>query len=207
MADALSESFFQDRMEDLKDRVRPKRFNHILGVSETAELLAHAYGCDPAKARLAGLLHDWDKGMRDREIRERARDLGVDAEVGEWVVEHMPEVLHGPTAAAALARQFPEIPSDVLEAIRFHTTAAPEMTDLDKIVYVADAIEPTRKFEEADELRSLIGEVPLDELFYRVYKFWTIALISHDVVLHPDTIAIWNAIAKGKSKAKKERYA
>ena len=52
-------------------------------------------------------------------VRQRARDLGIDALVGEQVMESMPEVLHGPTAAAALAREFPQIPADVIQAIRW----------------------------------------------------------------------------------------
>lgn len=205
--DVLGKKFYKARKAEIEQRVKPKRYQHILGVADTAEALARTYGVDVDKARLAGLLHDWDKGMRDGEIRQRAYELGIADEVGPWVVEHMPEVLHGPTAAAALGREFPEIPDDVLHAIQCHTTGALEMSDLDKVLYVADAIEPNRQFQEADDLRALVGDVDLDELFYQVYKFWTYALIRHDVVLHPDTIEIWNSIAKGKSKARKERYA
>ncbi|WP_165061515.1 MULTISPECIES: bis(5'-nucleosyl)-tetraphosphatase (symmetrical) YqeK [unclassified Adlercreutzia] len=207
MEDVFSQKFLDARIEDLKGRVKPKRFKHIMGVADTAELLAKTYGEDRNKARLAGLLHDWDKGYRDKEIRQRAYDLGVDALVGEWMIENMPEVLHGPTAAAALEREFPQIPSDVLKAIRWHTTASLDMSNLDKIVYIADALEPSRSFQEAELLRSYIGQISLDELYYRVYKFWTLALIASDRVLHPDTISIWNSIAAEKSKAKKEKYA
>lgn len=207
MEDALSQAFLDARTVELRKRVKPKRFAHIMGVAETAELLAATYGADVRRARLAGLLHDWDKGYRDGEIRQRARDLGVDALVGEWVVGNMPEVLHGPTAAAALAREFPQIPADVLEAIRWHTTASLEMSDLDKIIYIADALEPSRAFAEADELRSLIGRISLDELYHRVYRFWTLALIRSDRVLHPATIDIWNAMVAPISRSKKERYA
>ncbi len=206
MTDALSEEFLQARLADVAGRVKPKRFKHIQGVADTAALLARTYGLDERKARLAGVLHDWDKGMRDGEIRRRAEELGIVDEVGAWVVEYMPEVLHGPTAAAALARAYPEIPADVLAAVRCHTTAARSMSDLDKVLYIADAIEPSRTFDRAEQLRSLIGAVSLDELYYRIYQFWTLALIEHDVVLHPDTIAIWNALAEEKSKAKKKGY-
>lgn len=206
MEDVLSVGFFNKRCAEIEGRVSPKRLKHIEGVSATAAKLANIYGVNVRKARLAGLLHDWDKGYRDEAIRARAHELGVDVEVGSWVVEHMPEVLHGPTAAAALSRDFPGIPDDVLDAIRFHTVARMEMTDLDKIIYIADAIEPSRKFDAADEMRSLVGKVTLNELYYRVYKFWTLSLVERDFVLHPNTIAIWNSIAKGKSKARKARF-
>ncbi len=203
MDDALCPAFMAARTEELRHRVKPKRFAHIMGVADTAERLAQVYGADVRKARLAGLLHDWDKGYRDDEIRQRARDLGIDALVGEQVMESMPEVLHGPTAAAALAREFPQIPADVIQAIRWHTTASLDMTDLDKIVYIADALEPSRTSAEAEELRALIGRAPLDELYHRVYRSWTIALISADRALHPATIDIWNAMVAGISDTEK----
>ena len=204
--DALSDEFIAARLEDVSKRVKPKRFRHIEGVADTAARLAKVYGVDERKARLAGVLHDWDKGLRNGEIRDRIYDLGIEADVDAWIVENMPEVLHGPTAATALSREFPEIPDDVLTAIWRHTTAATDMSDLDKVLYVADALEPSRKFKDIDGLRSLIGEVTLDELFYEVYRFWTVSLIRNDVVLHPDTIRIWNDLAYDRSKAKKEGF-
>ncbi len=207
MDDALSEEFYQARAEEVASRVSPKRFEHIEGVARTAELLARTYGADLARARLAGVLHDWDKGYDDETIRERACALGVDAFVGAWVMDHLPAVLHGPTAAEALARAFPQIPDDVIEAIRWHTTARIDMTDLDKIVYIADALEPSRRFAEADELRAGIGVLSLDELYHRVYRLWTLLLIERDRPLHPDTIQIWNAMVAKESDAKKEKSA
>lgn len=204
MDDALSEGFYEEMLERLRPRVSEKRLKHIMGVSQTARSLAETYGEDVAKASLAGLLHDWDKGMDDDEVRQRARDLGIEDEVGPWVVEHMPKVLHGPTAATALAREYPQIPDDVIQAIYRHTTAAPDMTALDKIVYVADAIEPSRHFDGLGNLQADVGRVSLDDLFFEVYKFWTIALINHEVVLHPDTMSIWNAYASGRKKPKKK---
>ena len=76
--DVLSDAFFDARERDLKKRLKPKRFEHARGVSKTAASLAETYGVDVRKARLAGLLHDWDKEYGDDEIRERARALGVD---------------------------------------------------------------------------------------------------------------------------------
>ena len=71
--DVLSDAFFDARERDLKKRLKPKRFEHARGVSKTAASLAETYGVDVRKARLAGLLHDWDKEYGDDEIRERAR--------------------------------------------------------------------------------------------------------------------------------------
>ena len=188
--DALSEEFFAARERDLAERLKPRRFDHVLSVSDTAAALAEAYGADVRKARLAGLLHDWDKEHSDDEIRQRARDLGVD--VDPLVLETMPRLLHGPTAAAALGREFPCIPADVLQAIERHTAAATGMSDLDMIVYVADAIEPKRAFGVLDELRSAAGKVPLEELFLMTFEHILLTLVKRRKRLHPATVEVWN---------------
>lgn len=192
---ALSQAFYDARKSELKNRVSEHRFKHIEGVSETAGNLAKVYGADVKCARLAGLLHDWDKGLCDDEIRARVYELGIADEVGQTVIDYMPQVLHGPTAAKALQIEFPQIPQDVINAIKYHTTASMDPDDLQKIIYISDAIEPERKFDDADKLRAMVGKVSLDELFFEVYKLWTVSLLQRNKVLHPDTMTIWNMLA------------
>ena len=108
----------------------------------------------------------------------------------------MPQLLHGPTAAAELANRFPDMPKSVINAIKVHTTADVVMSDMDKIIYVSDAIEPTRQYPELEELTSMIGNVALHELYVTVYKYWTIKLIERNKVLHPNTINIWNHLTQ-----------
>lgn len=192
--DVFSEKFYKARWKDLKSRVSKKRLKHIEGVADTSRLLAKTYGVDEESAYLAGLLHDWDKGLNDEEIRERIKSLGLEDEVDPYVVQKMPQVLHGPTAACALASDFPQIPEDVIRAIKEHTTSSANPDDLSKVLYIADAIEPTRSFDGVDSYRQKIGVVSLDELFLDIYRFWTLALVKRGKPLHPDTVAIWNAL-------------
>lgn len=81
-----SDAFYEARRDELEKRVGPRRFKHSLGVSETAEELARIYGADETAARVAGLLHDWDKGYDDPGILARADELGMelDAELGRY---------------------------------------------------------------------------------------------------------------------------
>lgn len=204
-ADPLSQEFFDERRRELEGRVTQKRLDHIEGVSQTAKRLAKIYGVDERKAALAGLLHDWDKGYDDEGIRARISEVGLSDVLDPFVVEKMPQVLHGPTAAFALAQEFPEIPSDVIQAIYNHTTASKDADDLEKIVYISDAIEPTRRFGAVEEIRESVGEVTLDELFYKTYKFWTLALLERDKVVHPDTMSIWNELAARNRQARRNR--
>ena len=88
MADWRSEAFYKERRDELEKRVGPRRFKHSLGVSETAEALACVYGADKTAARVAGLLHDWDKGYDDPGILARADELGM--ELDAELVRHAP---------------------------------------------------------------------------------------------------------------------
>lgn len=194
--------FVEDRRGDLASRVSKKRLKHIEGVAETAQALARAYGVDERKAYLAGLLHDWDKGFDDDGIRQRAVELGIDGEIDPLVMQEMPQVLHGPTAARALEREYPDIPADVIVAIRNHTTASVDADDLEKVLYIADAIEPGRRFEAACDLRAMVGEASLDDLFFAVYRFWTIALLERGRTLHPDTMTIYNSLVMKRKDAR-----
>lgn len=188
--DVLSDAFLDAREQDLARRLKPKRFEHAQSVSKMAAELAQAYGADVRKARLAGLLHDWDKEYGDEEIRERARALNV--EVDPYVLETMPRLLHGPTAAAELARAYPDLPADVIQAIARHTAAAIGMSDLDMIIYVADAIEPGRDFAGLEELRAMIGNATLEELFATTFNHILLTLVERRRRLHPATVEVWN---------------
>ncbi len=200
--DALSDAFFEARKADLERRLKPKRFRHSLGVSQTAEAMAKTYGADVATARLAGLLHDWDKGLDDQAVRDRAHDVGAD--VPDLVLQAMPQLLHGPTAARALAREFPQIPPEALSAIEKHTAASVDMSDLDLIVYVADVIEPNRSYDGVDELRRAVGRVGLEDLFLLAFQHSLENLVAAGKCLHPDTVDVWNHYVERKREREGE---
>lgn len=188
--DALSEEFFEARRRDLSNRVGKRRFSHSEGVSDTAVRLARTYGVDEARARLAGILHDWDKGYTDEEVMARARDLAV--KVDPCVMESMPKVLHGKTAAAALAGQYPQIPRDVIQAVDRHTEGACDMSDLDMVIYVADAIEPARDYPGVQEIRDAVGKVSLEELFVMTMREVLSSLVLRNNRVHPGSVNVWN---------------
>lgn len=189
----LSDEFFEARKEDLKGRVNEHRFQHSLGVADTAVRLAQTYGVDPARARLAGILHDWDKNYDDQGIRARADELGM--HVDPFVYAVLPRVLHAHTAPVAIARDFPAVPEDVLRAMDRHTVAACDMSDLDMVLYIADAIEPNRVYPDVDVLRAKIGVVSLEELFFNIYEYWIIRMMERKMQLHPNTVDVWNHYA------------
>ena len=131
MEDYLSKEFYKEMKQIVKGRVSADRFEHIKSVAKTCKWIAKTYNLDVKKAKLAGLLHDWDKGLTNEEEVEKACNLGLASQFTSWEMEHLPNLLHGPTAATEIVQKFNNFPSDVAHAISVHTTACESMNELD----------------------------------------------------------------------------
>lgn len=169
-----------------------RRYTHSLGVAHTCAELARTYGVDVFDAALAGLLHDWDKVIDDHELLARA------AQYGESVVGSPAAavgLLHGPVAAYELPHIFEGISPDVCQAVSRHTVGARDMTELDMVVFVADAIEPARRGSYAERLRDLVGVESLEELFFQTFAQGLVYVISGGRYLYPTAIDIYNSYA------------
>lgn len=130
-----------------------KRYEHTLGVEYTACAMAMKYGVDVRKAQIAGLLHDSAKCMDDKKKIELCNKYKVP--ISKMEKEH-PFLLHGKVGAILAKEKYDVDDEDILNAITFHTTGRPGMSDLEKIVYIADFIEPNRKnLNCMDEARRL----------------------------------------------------
>lgn len=181
----------------LKERVKPSRYMHSLGVSQTAEQLARIYGVNENDAAVAGLLHDWDKALPARELKHIAKKHNL---APKSVRKTMPGVLHAVTAPRSLRKEFPDLSDDVLQAIGRHTCGAEDMSELDMVVFIADIIEPGRTFSDVAPLRAAVGQVDLDELFYMTYKSTLIYLLDADMSVHPDSLGVWNSLVAQRTQ-------
>ena len=140
-------------LETLRSTISEHRFMHTLGVADTAERLAARFGVSPAKARLAGLLHDCAKSMPTDEMRRLIRENVPDADADELNSEAL---LHAPAGSVVAARDYGIRDPEILSAIRKHTLGDSRMTPLEALIYVSDFIEPNRPaFKGIDEVRSL----------------------------------------------------
>ena len=141
--------------EELKNAVigllKERRVPHVLGCAETAVQLAKIWGADPQDAYRAGLLHDVTKALDGEQ--QLALCLGLNLPMDEFSQEN-PKTLHQLTGAVVAERVFGENEA-VCDAIRTHTTGCSGMTTLQKIIYIADYMEPNRSFEGVDEMRAL----------------------------------------------------
>ena len=138
--------------DDLKKRLDEKRFYHTLGVEHTAACLAMYHGVDVERADLAGLLHDCGKyGSAEKQIG-KCEKYGIKLETIEI---QTPSLVHAKLGAYYAQKRYGVTDDEILSAILYHTTGKPEMTLLEKIIYLADYIEPTRDFDGVEELRKL----------------------------------------------------
>ncbi len=137
----------------LKETLKPSRYEHTLGVTYTAVCLAMRYGYDLGKAETAGLLHDCAKCFDNQTILARCDELGIPVTDDERLA---PGVLHAKLGAYMAREEYGVDDPEILDAIECHTTGKPNMGTLDKILYMADYIEPGRdKAENLTEMRRL----------------------------------------------------
>ena len=136
---------------DSQQYLNPRRIPHVEGCEREARKLAERWGEDPDTAAEAGILHDITKKLVLDEQLILCQKYGI---INDTLENTSTKLLHGKTGAA-LARERYGVSDEVYEAIRWHTTGKPGMTLLEKIVYLADYIEPTRDFDGLDELRAL----------------------------------------------------
>ena len=131
--------------------LKSNRVAHVLGCRDTARELALRWGADPVDAARAGLLHDITKALDGPLQLTLCRAYGT---MLDDFSRNNPKTLHAFTGSLVAERIFGENEA-VVQAIRFHTTGKPAMNTLEKIIYVADYMEPNRKFDGVEKLRAL----------------------------------------------------
>lgn len=151
----------------LKSKINDRRFEHSLGVEYTAACMAMVHGADVEKARIAGLLHDCAKCLPTKEKLEKAKKHKLAVSKFE---ESNPDMLHGKLGAYYAKARYEVDDEEILDAITYHTTGRPNMTLLDKIIFVADYIEPNRKeLKDMDTIRKEAFE-DLDKCVIHILK-------------------------------------
>ncbi|MCL2818598.1 MAG: bis(5'-nucleosyl)-tetraphosphatase (symmetrical) YqeK [Actinomycetia bacterium] len=164
---------------------------HSMGVATMAQSLATIYGQDPQDAFLAGMLHDWDRCRTHKQLLSdaQAHDIKITK-----VYRDRPRLLHAHTGARGVAKAFPEMKPEIISAIDNHTVGSVPMSDLDKIIFIADSIEPGRNFRRINDLRKKAGIVDLDTLFRLTYRQSLYELVIAKKAMHPNTLKVWNWI-------------
>ena len=174
-----------------------KRRKHTYGVRSTALELAALYGCDPHKTEQAALLHDLYRGVPENVLNYYVKHLGLD---NKYL--NSPNLSHGKIAAEMIQRDFGIKDRDIINAVSFHTTERNGMSTLEKIIYIADAVEPGRNYPGVEELRKLVKE-DLDKACLASLRSTIDYVSSEGKFLDGDTLAAEQYFAELISKKEK----
>jgi predicted HD superfamily hydrolase involved in NAD metabolism len=185
-------------MEAVQSQMPEKRWAHTLGVMDTAVKLANKYGADPIKADLAAILHDYCKYWPVQEQAKiiREHDLPQD------LLDFNKELWHSHAGAYIAKAKFGIDDEEVLDAIRYHTSGREHMTLLDKVVCLADYIEPGREFPGVNAIREL-AETNINKALIAGFDSTIGFLLSQGKLIYPLTIISRNNLLQ-EGKAEEE---
>lgn len=166
------------------------RFEHTLGVAFTAASLAMSVGAPVTAAQTAGLLHDCAKGIPDEKKLRICLKYHIPVSDLE---KRNPFLLHAKAGACLAEKKYGVEDRDILNAVRYHTTGRANMSLLEKIIFVADYIEPSRKQLPAEEMQELrkIAFRDLDAALLRILEYTLRYLRSGGGEIDPATEATW----------------
>lgn len=176
----------------LKDNLNEERYIHTLGTAECAKELALKFNLDSEKAYLAGLLHDCAKCFSNEKLLDIIHKY---LQVEECEMLNY-KTLHAPVSAYIAEKEFNITDSSILSAIRWHTLGKLDMSNFEKIIFIADKIEPnTRDKEYSDKIRILLDEEKgLDKALLKCYKETIKSLVKRDLKICLLTIEIYNKL-------------
>lgn len=174
----------------IRGRLTPRRFEHSLAVARQAEHLAEKYGADPEKARVAGLLHDILKDTDGDSQLQIFKEFGI---LLDAVEEKAPKLWHAHAGALFLEHILGITDSEILSAVRYHTTGRAGMTLLDTVLYLADFTSDDRDYPDVDVMRELT-ERDLNEAMRYAVAYTIEDLKAQGRPVHPDTLACYREI-------------
>lgn len=175
-------------LEKMTERLSPKRLTHCLGVEKACLELAQRYGVDREQAGLAGLLHDYAKELSDERFLELIDRYQLDPDLKDWDNN----VWHGLVGIYHIQEDLGLTDPAILKAIAVHTVGEAQMTDLDKVVYVADYIECGRDFPGVDRAREL-AQVSLNQAVAYETASTLAYLAKKGLPIYPQTLETYNA--------------
>lgn len=183
----------EEALKIVKEQLTDHRYQHTLGVMETAIQLARQYGADERKAELAAIFHDYAKFRPKEEMKEIIVSQGFPKEL----LEFNAELWHAPVGAYLAEKEAGITDSEVIDAIRFHTSGRPGMTLLEKIIYLADYIEPGRHFPGVEEVREMAKE-SLDQALIKAVQNTIMFLMKKNQAVYPDSFHTYNDLVKNR---------
>lgn len=189
MAGVMQDMYDIQLMEQkLKGMLSQQRWEHSIRVMEEAVKLARRLNTDIHKTAVAGLLHDCARDMDYRELLIKAREFGI---IIDNVTLNTPSIIHAVVGPEIARSEFGVTHPDILNAIRYHTTGRDNMSALEKIIFIADVVEPSRSFPGVDRIRKALYD-SIDEAILLSLDSTINYLINKKQLIHLDTIKARN---------------
>lgn len=186
---------FQGFVDLLKQRLKEKRFIHSLCVADEAARLAEKYGADVKTCYLAGLLHDITKNDTVQEHLNMFENFGIML----TDIEFRAEKLYHAISGAGYIKHILKIDNEeILDAVRYHTTAKANMPLITKILYLADFTSADRDYDDVDTMRELV-DISLDEALAYALRYTVMDLAGRNMAIHPNTLEAYNEIMLKRS--------
>ncbi|MDQ0218231.1 HD domain-containing protein [Peribacillus cavernae] len=177
----------EEALRLVKTQITEHRYQHTLGVMETSIALAERYGADQKKAELAAIFHDYAKFRAKDEMKE----IIASQKMNPNLLAFNSELWHAPAGAYLVETEAGVTDREILDAIRYHTSGKVKMALLDKIVFLADYIEPGRAFQGVDEVRNTAKE-NLDLAVIEALRNTIFFLMKRNQAVYPDTFEAYN---------------
>ena len=177
----------------LKENLNNERYIHSLGTMECAVELAKMFNLDEAKAKTAGLLHDCAKCFSNEKLLNIIEEKIKTVEKSELMNY---KTLHAPVSAYIAKEDFNVVDDEILSAIRWHTLGRVEMSDFEKIIFLADKIEPNtrpREYRE-DILQILKQDNGLDKALLKCFSETIKSLVKRKLAICHITIDVYNEL-------------
>ncbi|WP_025027620.1 bis(5'-nucleosyl)-tetraphosphatase (symmetrical) YqeK [Caldalkalibacillus mannanilyticus] len=182
----------------VREQITAHRYQHTLGVMECAIQLAKIYGADVQKAEVAAIFHDYAKFRDIQEMEEIIRNV---PSIPLDLLEYDKELYHAPVGAYLVEHEVGIKDPEILDAIAYHTTGRPQMSVLEKVVCLADYIEPGRHFPGVDEVREL-AMLDLDQALAKSLENTMRFLEKKGQVIYPLTRGAYLSLT-GEKKEKR----
>ena len=176
--------------ELLKTRLDEKRFSHSLCVADEAVRLAKIYGANEDEAYFSGLVHDITKNASDDEHLKLFHSFDI---ILSDIELHKNKLWHAISGSVYVKNILNIDNEDIINAVRYHTTARANMSKLEKVVYLADFTSADRTYGDVDIMRRLV-EVSMEDAMTYSLSYIIGELIKSRSPIHPDTLAAYNEV-------------
>lgn len=180
----------QDIYDTIKKHVSEKRWSHTLGVVSEAIRLAKFYGVSEEKAETAAFFHDFCRNFPVDILNGYIKNIGLE----NYYLDNV-ALAHGKVAAELMLRDYGIFDEEILNAVKYHTTGRPAMSVLEKIIFVADAIEPGRDYGGVQQMRELAC-TDLDSACVFGLRKSLEFIKTKGSYIHPDTIGALNYLKR-----------